>query len=781
MMKTTLLKCFGLYATLCFIFLFACKGGAQTTTGSILGQVTDSTGAVIPGAAVTATEVNKGIEFRGRTDGVGNYVVLNVTPGHYKVTASAPGFETGEAQNANLVIDQKLLVNFQLKPGAAGTTVVVTQAPTLLQTQTSETGAVMQTEQIVDLPLLGRDFYSLALLVPGVVLGSGNTNSFSLAVGGNREYGNSIQIDGVESTTNRTQDVTVQPSVDSVQEFKVATSAYNAEFGSSAGGVVSIETKAGTNALHGDAFEFFRPNFTTARPYGFGGAKQPASTLKQHIFGGTLGGPIKRDKAFFFGSYEGSRQNTAYTYLDSTPPINQVSFLGDGSADLSGMIDPSDGKQIPIFDPNVSFACFAGCSQQFAGDIIPANQVSPAGKNTLVNFFPKPNLPGIENGWFENFAVNSPVTTDTNKVDARYDHNLGANDRLSVTYHYYVLNTLVTDPYHGHTVVPGAGDADQANKEDNEATALSATYVHVFSPTTLNEFRFGWSRYVQHQYSLLDGTDYSTKYGMGNIAGPGHPATDAYPYIFMGSGYLTGGSTYKPYNVLDNNFQVSDNFTWSSIARHQFKFGEEYRRLNSNPNFSLFPTGFQYFGSFGFSQTADPTYSYFDPNAFFYNGGSDVADLLLGLPLDVDIGLQLTDPHTQAWYLGLYAQDTFRVSPRLTLNYGLRYEFQSPYVEAHNYQSNYDLASGDILLAGLGGNSRSLMNSRKTDFAPRVGLSYMINDKTVFRAGWGLFYSPENDGRKDFLTKNTPFANQAVYKNNVYFVSASGHQHKSPR
>ena len=378
---------------------------------------------------------------------------------------------------------------------------------------------------------------------------------------------------------------------------------------------------------------------------------------------------------FFFGSYEGNKQETAYTELTSTPPMSQISFLPDGSADLSAMVDPSDGKQIPIFDPNVSFACYGGCSQKFANDIIPANRVSAAGKNTLLDFFPKPNLPGTGNGWFENFQAFSPVKSFSNEVDGRLDDNLGAKDRLYLTYHYYLYNTLDTDPYNGHTVVPGGGDADHANKEDNEATALSATYVHVFSPTTLNEFRFGWSRYVQHQYSLLDGTDYSTKYGMGNIAVPGFPATIAYPYMFMASGYLTGGSTYKPYNVLDNNFQVTDNFSWSSIARHEFKFGEEYRRLNSNPQFSLFPTGFQYFGGFGSSQTADPTYSYFDPNAFFYNGGSDFADLLLGLPLDTDIGLQLTNPHTQSWYLGLYAQDTFRATPRLTLNYGLRYEY----------------------------------------------------------------------------------------------------------
>lgn len=767
-MKNILWKCFGLCAALSVLFLLAGKtANAQATTGTILGQVTDSTGAAIPNAAIVATEIDKGIEFQGRTDGVGNYVVLNVTPGVYKVTAAAPGFETGEAQNASLVIDQKLLVNFKLRPGTANVTVVVTQAPTMLQTQSSETGAVMESKNIVDLPLLGRDFFNLPLLVPGVVQVGGSINSFALSVNGTREYGNSIQVDGVESTTNRTQDVTVQPSVDSVQEFKVSTSSYNAEFGSSAGGVVSIQTKAGTNTFHGDAYEFFRPNFTAARPYGFG-AVQPASTLKQHNYGGTFGGPIKRDKAFFFVSYERLKNSDAYTYLDSTPPIDQVTFLPDGSADLSRMIDPVDGNPIPIFDPNVSFGCYGGCSRQFAGNIIPASRVSVAGKNTLLNFFPKPNLPGTKNGWFSNYAVDSPLTTKGNTVDARYDQNLGSNDRVYVTYHYYQQAQLVTDPYHNGTVVPGGGDADQANKQDTESQAISAAYAHVFTPAILNELRFGYSRYGLNQYSLLNGTDYSTTYGVGNVAVPGYEETIGYPYINMGSGYVTGGSTYKPYHVLDNNFQLSDNFSVSSIAKHDLKFGEELRLLNSHPLYSLFPTGFQYYGSFGFSQTADPTYSYFDANAFFYNGGSDIADLLLGLPLDVDMGLQLTKPHTKSWNLGVYAQDTFRVSPKLTVNYGVRYEFQAPYVEDHNYESNFDLTSKQILLAGRGGNSRSLMNSRKDDIAPRIGVSYMLNEKTVVRAGYGLFYSPENDGREDFLTKNAPFAQQAVYTNNVY-------------
>ena len=767
-MKKIFSQFFGLCVTLSVLLCFAGKASAQATTGSITGQVTDSTGAVIPNVAVTAIEVNKGVEFHGRTNTVGEYTILNVTPGMYKVTVTASGFQTGVALNVDLVIDQKQLLNFQLKPGASTTTVVVTSAPTMLQTQSSETGVVIGTADIVDLPLLGRNFYDLPLLVPGTVSAGGSINSFAVSVNGNREYGNSITVDGVESTTNRTQDVTVIPSVDSVQEFKVSTSAYNAEFGSSAGAVVSIQTKAGTNQFHGDAYEFFRPNFTAARPYGFGGAAEPSSILKQHNYGGTIGGPVKRDKAFFFGSFEHTIQHNAYTYLDSTPPLSQVIFNPDGSADFSHMVDPGDGHQVPIFDPNVSFACYGGCSQQFPGNVIPANRISPAGKNTLLNFFPKANLPGIENGWFDNFAVFSPVSYSQNQIDARYDENFTEKNRVYLTYHYTNQNQLVTGPYYGHTVVPDAGDADQANKEDLETEAISATYNHVFGPTTLNELRFGYSRYAQNQFSVLNGTDYSTKYGMGNVAVPGFEATIGYPFIFMGTGYLTGGSSYKPYHVLDNNFEVADNFTSSKIPRHEFKFGEEYRRLNSHPVFSLFPTGYQYYGSYGFAQTSDPTYGYFDPNAFFYNGGSDIADLLLGLPFTNDIGLQLTQPHTENWDLGLYGQDTFKVTDKLVLNYGLRWEYQAPYVEANNNEANFDLASGDILVAGRGGNSRSLINSRFNDFAPRFGFSYLLNNKTVVRGGYGLFYSPENDGREDYLTQNAPFATQAVYTNFWY-------------
>ena len=794
-MKTFITKYSILCAVVCASLISPQRGvQAQATTGLILGQVTDSTGAVIQGATVTAKDENKGVTFTGRSDNGGNYIILNVTPGTYTVVASHEGFGDDSVSEATVAIDQKLLLNFSMSPGTVATTVEVTEKPALMQTQSAEVGTVIGGDDITALPLLSRNFYDLTTLVPGVAQVGGSINSYALSVSGQREFANSIQLDGVESTTNRTQDVTVAPSVDSVQEFKVITSGYDAEYGSAAGGIVQIQTKAGTNQFHGTAYEFYRPDFLTARPYAFGGSTQPAPALTQNNFGGTLGAPAIKNRSFLFGSYEGSRQNNAYTYLDSTIPIGLINQLPDGSIDLSGLVDPNAGLPSsfcnnkpcpaagsidPIFDPATSYACYGGYPgcwpAQFPGNIIPASRVSKAGLGTLLDFYPKPNLPGLRNGWFSNYSVDSPVNFNSNQVDARYDQVISQSDRLYAIYHWGNNNSLVTDPYWGHTVVPGGGDADQANKQDGGAQSISVTEDHIFGPTKLNEFRFGYTRYYLDQYSLLNGTDYSAKYGVGNITVPNFSATVGYPYMFLADGYLAGGSTYKPYHVLDNNYQFTDYYTLSGIGGHTFKFGGDFRPLNSHPNFSLFPTGFEYYSSFSLAETSDPSfnaqngYVAYVPNGWNAYGGSDIADLLLGLPEVVDIGLQLSNPHTKSWDLDFYAQDSWKITQRLTLNYGLRYEYQNPYTEASNYMSNYDIPSGNILVAGRGGNSDSLVRARKNQFAPRLGFAFQADPKTVLRGGFGIFYTPENDGREDFLTKNTPFATQSSYFNSAYY------------
>jgi hypothetical protein len=754
----------------------------QATTGQISGQVTDPNGAVIVSATITITDEDKGVSFSGRTDGAGNYTVVSIPPGAYSVSASAPGFAESKFTHVVLAIDQQLALHFKLKVGSAATSVEVSDAEPLLQTQSSEVGTVISGNAITDLPLLGRDFASLTFLVPGVTQlppQNGSINGLGASISGQREYGNSVQMDGIETTTNRTQDITVDPNVDSVQEFKVITATYNAEFGDAAGGIIAIQTKSGTNSLHGDAFEFFRPNYLAAKETLPGvSTPQPPSALKQNNFGGTVSFPIKRNRSFLFAAYEGMRQKNPYSYVDSTIPFNLIKFPGDGSVDFSGLLDPyagitsapgggaAAGTIDPIFDPVVSVNSYGGSEQQFTGNIIPKDRVSPAGLATLQNFYPQPNLTGIDNGWFRNFQVYSPTDTNFDKVDARFDQVITEKDRLYSVYHYQRDNSLVTDPYWGHTLVKGGGDADQANQEDYEPQSISLTYDRTLSPTKLNEVRFGYLFYPENLYSLLSGTDYSSKFGVGNVTVPGYSATVGYPQIYLADGYLAGGSTYKPYHVNDQNYQISDSFTWSR-GRHEFKFGGDLRLLNSHPNFTLFPTGFDYFESFGYAETSNFYYNDI-PGAYNWAGGSDLADLVLGLPTDVDIGLQLTNPHTRSWNLDGYAQDSFKATPHIVINYGLRYEYSDPWTEANNNMSNFSLATGNILVAGRGGNSRSLMQARKDDISPRFGFDFQLDPKTVIRAGGAWFFSPENDGREDFLTQNYPFAEQAAYTNWIY-------------
>ena len=345
---------------------------AQSTTGSIYGRVTDPTQATLPGAQVTATGERTGVSYPGISDSEGNYAVFGLPPGPYTVQVQKDGFKSASIKNVVITIDQKQLLSFELKVGAANEVVTVTTAPTILQTQTTETGDVIRSNDVLDLPLLGRNFYDLTGLTAGVVRQGGSINTFNFQANGQREYSNSIQVDGVESTSNRTQDITVTPSVDSIEEFKVATSAFSAEFGKSAGAEVSVETKSGSNQWHGDLYEFFRPNFTTARNYGFLGIKTPPSTLKQHNYGGTFGGPIRRDKTFFFVSYEGTSRNSDNDGVFNTLPMSQIKILPTGDVDLSGLIDPlagtpnvPAGQVIPIFDPQVSFTNYGAFRSSF--------------------------------------------------------------------------------------------------------------------------------------------------------------------------------------------------------------------------------------------------------------------------------------------------------------------------------------------------------------------------------------------------------------------------------
>ena len=738
---------------------------AQATTGSISGRVADPQGSVVQGAHISIQDVDTGVITTAVTNQSGEFIVTALPPDHYTIIVESAGFDTANVPAFALDIDQKARFNIPMKVGAVSTNVVVNDSAPVLQLQGAETGQVIGTREIEDLPLDGRNFTSLMLLVPGVGSGGGG-NNLNLSVNGQREFSNSVQINGTEVTGNRNNDTNMVPSPDALQEFKMVTSSYAPEIGRASGGSVLIQTKSGSNANHGSAYFFYRPTATAANP-----AVSPSGTvpaLQQKIYGATFGGPIKKDKAFFFLAFEGNRLQNNFSYFDNTPTVNQVKFDSAGDADLSGLTDPESGNQIPIFNP--FFFENNYYSEQFPNNLIPANMVSPGGKQILLNLFPQPlnTSPGVT-AFYENFPVSQAYTDNNNVANLRMDYTLSPKDRIYLTYDAEQGDTSTADPYAGHIPVKNGGSGDSGDLTSFENNVIALKSDHVFSANLLNEAGVSYFLSTVSQNSPLAGSMLANTWNIQNVVIPGFPSTNNLPQVQFGTGPTAGGSTYKPLTFRDVNLSFVEALTWTR-GRHNAKFGYEYRHLNSHPNFSLFPTPYWYFGGPGQALTSDPDYGFYDPNSLYYNGGSEIADLLLGVPEVAYQGLQLTNASTTANEHSFYLQDYWQVTPKVNITYGLRYEYQQPYVEANNSEANFDINTLVINLAGRGGNSRSLVNSNTKDFMPRVGLSYQLLPTWVLRAGFGIFYSPENDAREDILTKNYPFFTQQAFYNSDYYI-----------
>jgi hypothetical protein len=742
---------------------------AQATTGSISGRVIDPSGNVVQGAQLSIRDVDTGIITLATTNDSGEFDQTALPPHHYAILVEAPGFAKASVPAFKLDIDQRARFNISMKVGAVTSEVVVNDSAPVLQMQGAETGQVIGTREIEDLPLEGRSFVGLMKLVPGVGNGGGG-NNLNLSVNGQREFSNSVQVNGVEVTGNRNNDTNVVPSPDALQEFKMVTSTYAPEFGRASGGSVIIQTKSGSNDYHGSAYFFYRPTATAANP-----AVSPAGTyqtLVQKIYGATAGGPIIKDKAFIFLSYEGNRQQQTFPYPYNTPPVNQVVFAANGDADFSGMIDPyaglpygpPAGSVVPIFDP--VFFNNNYYAEQFPGNIIPANRISPAGKKILQNLFPTP----VNDNFFDNFPEQQAYTNNNNVGNLRTDYTFSQKNRVFLTYDAEQGDTSTADPYAGAIPVKGGGSGDSGDLTSFENHVISLRYNHVFSPNLINEAGVSYFLSTVSQNSPLAGSDLATTWGIQNNTIPGFPSTYNLPQIQFQSGPTVGGSTYKPLNFRDKNMAFTEALTWTH-SRHDFKFGYEYRHLNSHPNFSLFPTPYQYYGGAGDALTSDQTYSNYIAGAYYYSGGSEIADLLLGLPYVTDQGLQLTQPSTTANEHTFFLQDYWQITPKLNITYGVRYEYQQPYVDANDNESNFSTSTLLINLAGRGSNSKSLVNSNTADIMPRVGFSYQIMPTWVIRGGFGMFYSPENDAREDILTKNYPFFTQQKFVN--YFDNGS--------
>lgn len=756
------------------LFLLCVSAFGQATTGAVSGRVTDPSGAVIPDAGVELVNVDTGIKTLTRTTGEGDFVETALPPGHYTITVSHAGFKNASVSAFKLDIDQKARFNVKMSIGETTEVTVLDETPTL-QMQGAETGQVIDRRQIEDLPLNGRNALDLSLLIPGVIRGGGG-NNVNLSVNGQREFGNSIQVNGVEVSGNRNNDTSVRPSPDALQEFKIVTSSYAPEFGRASGGAILMQTKSGTNNIHGSVYEFYRPTATAANSRFAPAGSSP--TLTQHNYGATIGGPIHRDKAFLFLAYEGVRNKDQVAYLNVTPTKNQVVFRANGDADLSGLKDPYTGNTIPIFDPNFFLQNYY--VQQFPGNVIPAAEISPAGKKILQQLFPAPQ----NNSFFQNYASVYPTTYNSNIANLRTDYTFSQSHRVYLTYDAQQFASSVGDPYGAGIAIKGGGGADTGDLTGTENHVIGLVHDWTITPSLLNEARVNYFISVVTQKSLVDGTRLADQFGIQNANVNGFSDTYGFPQIQFETGAITGGSTYKPLKFRDKNTSFFDSVTYAH-GKHNAKFGYEYRHLNSHPDFSLFPVPYMYFGGSYAAVTSDPfycnysydptcgssqlPYGFYDGNAYYGTGGSEIADLLLGYPLVVDQGLQLTNPSTIANEHTFYLQDYWQLTPRFNVTYGLRYEYQQPYYDENNNASNFDIATLRVNLAGRGGNSRSLVNSNLTNFMPRVGFAYQLTPTMVLRAGYGKFYSPENDAKEDILTKNYPFFVQQQFYNSPYY------------
>jgi len=733
----------------------------QATSGSVSVRVVDPSGSAVAGALVSIRSLDTGIITRETTDNSGEVTANALPPSMYEATIEKSGFATQTTPSFRLDIDQRARFEINLKVESATTSVTVTSSAPILQLQGAETGQVIGGKEIADLPTLGRDFTTLLLLVPGVAPGGGG-NNLSISVNGQREFSNSYQINGVE-VTGLNNDTNVRPSPDAIQEFKVVTSTYAPEFGRASGGSILIQTKAGTNNVHGSGFFFYRPTATAANNEFAVPGSSP--TYVQKNYGGTIGGPIKKNKAFLFLGYEGFRNSYSDSYLGQTlVGQNQVIFDSNGDVDLSKLTDPYTGNQVPIFDPYFFENNYY--TEQFPGNIIPAADVSVGGRNIVENLYPAPK----SDNPYQNFPVTEFYTQTSNVGNLRTDYTFSQKDRLYLTYDAEQGTYNSSDPYAGAIPVKGGGGGDTGGLTAYENTALALTYDHMFTPTLLNEARATYFLSPTTQKSLLDGTNLATKFGIQNANIPGFPTTDGFPQIQMGSGATTGGSTYKPLTSREKIYGLMDSLTYTR-GRHDFKFGYEYRHIDSHSDYSLFPVPYEYFAGPGSNFTSDPYYGFYDPNAYYYNGGAEIADLLLGLPEVVDQGLQFKAPETTANEQTFFFQDYWQVTPKLNITYGLRYEYVQPYVEVSNNQANFNLTTLNINIAGRGGNSRSLVDSNTANFMPRVGFAYQLAPKTVLRGGFGIFYSPENDSRDILLTENYPFYTEQQFTNSPYYLS----------
>jgi outer membrane receptor protein involved in Fe transport len=696
----------------------------QQITGSIRGTVSDPSRAIVQAATVTAKQIETGLTRAVITDRQGEYVLVELPIGHYQLEVQAKGFQTYLQQGISLDVNETATVGIYLKLGAETQQVEVSADAALVQSTVSSLGETVMEREILDLPLDGRNFSQLGLLQPGVVpltpgllaAGGPARQDEGYAVDGQRPESNNFMIDGADNVSSVDGGFVLKPPIDAIAEFKILSHNANAEFGRNTGSTTNIVTRSGSNSFHGAAWEFLRNDAMDSSDY-FTHSIQP---LKQNQFGGSFGGPILKDKTFFFGYYEGFRNRQGETVPATVPSaVEREGNFGELCTSI-----PTDVFVAGICtNKQTHQPDFSGQLLNFAEGPQPVpvlnNQlpsIDPIATNVL-QFFPMPNVG--ENG----FIATQTLSENNDQFGLRMDHYLSHADTLNFRYMFSAGPT--TDP-----LSPvGANVPGFPVGEDDRAQNFVTQETHVFSSKTIGVARFS---YLRNKFLLDEHINHESPSDLGFQYAPTLPSAAGPPFIQVAGYASVGDPITGPRNTFQNTFDLSGSLSWIR-GHHELKFGGGYRRDQVNALQGIASNGFFVFENFPYS---DGFASFLSGNpVVFLQGGGNFAREIRDRAFDA------------------YGQDTYKVNSRLTLNLGLRYELPVPSTERHNEVNLFvpeaqstvvPNAPAGLLYPGDSGVPAGLIPTQKTAFAPRVGVAWdpRGNSKTVLSAAYGIFYEP---------------------------------------